>query len=137
MLGGMSQIVWWEIETPAPEVFQRFHGAMWGWTFEPAFADTELGADYWIIKAGGKSIGGLQRSAGTTRPHPGPRLYVEVADLEQALTEVRIRGGQIERSRTALGGDDRWFGTALDPTGMSFGMWTSHPRAESPPSEGG
>jgi len=63
----MSQIVWWEIETPAPEAFQRFHGAMWGWAFEPAFANTELEADYWIIKVGDSSIG-VQRSASDSRP---------------------------------------------------------------------
>jgi predicted enzyme related to lactoylglutathione lyase len=125
----MSQIVWWEIETPEPEVFQRFHGPMWGWVFEPAFADSELGADYWIIKVGDKGIGGLQRSASSARPHAGSRLYVEVADLERVLGEVQARGGQVERSRTALGGDDRWFATALDPTGVTFGMWTSHPPA--------
>jgi predicted enzyme related to lactoylglutathione lyase len=127
----MSQIVWWEIETPAPEDFQRFHGALWGWTFEPAFAETELAADYWIIRAGGKGIGGLQRSADDTRPHAGARLYVEVTDLERVLQEVQAHGGRVERSRTALGGDDRWFATALDPTGVSFGMWTEHPDAGS------
>jgi predicted enzyme related to lactoylglutathione lyase len=130
----VSQIVWWEIETPAPEVFQRFHGAMWGWAFEPAFANTELNADYWIIKADGKSIGGLQRSAGDARPHAGTRLYVEVADLEETLTEVEARNGRVERFRTGLGSDDRWFATALDPTGVSFGMWTAHPPAGSPSS---
>jgi predicted enzyme related to lactoylglutathione lyase len=96
-----------------------------GWTFEPAFANTELGADYWIIKVGDRSIGGLQRSASDARPHAGTRLYVEVTDLEAVLSEVQIRGGQVERSRTALGGADRWFATALDPTGVSFGMWTA------------
>jgi predicted enzyme related to lactoylglutathione lyase len=132
----MSQIVWWEIETPTPEVFQRFHGGMWGWVFEPAFADSELGADYWIIKVGDKSIGGLQRSASNAHPHAGTRLYVEVADLEEVLGEVQARGGQVERARTALGGDDRWFATALDPTGVSFGMWTSHPPGALPASDG-
>jgi predicted enzyme related to lactoylglutathione lyase len=132
----MSQIVWWEIETPAPELFQRFHGAMWGWVFEPAFANSELDADYWIIKVGDKSIGGLQRSASSAHPHAGTRRYVEVADLEEVLRQVEARGCQVERSRTALGGDDRWFATAIDPTGVSFGMWTSHPPAESPASDG-
>jgi predicted enzyme related to lactoylglutathione lyase len=132
----VSQIVWWEIETPAPEVFQRFHGAMWGWAFEPAFANTDLNADYWIIKAGGKSIGGLQRSASDAHPHAGTRLYVEVADLEEVLNEVQAHGGRVERLRTGLGGDDRWFATALDPTGVSFGMWTAHSPAGSSSSDG-
>jgi predicted enzyme related to lactoylglutathione lyase len=136
MLARMAEIVWWEIETPAPEVFQRFHGAMWGWGFEPAFADSELDADYWIIKVGDKSIGGLQRAAGNAHPHAGTRLYVEVADLEEVLREIEARGGQVERSRTALGGDDRWFATAFDPTGVSFGLWTSHPPTESLASDG-
>ncbi|TCO12840.1 putative enzyme related to lactoylglutathione lyase [Kribbella steppae] len=132
----MSQIVWWEIETPEIDLFQRFHGAMWGWAFEPAFLNSELDADYWIIKVGDKSIGGLQRSASNARPHAGTRLYVEVGDLEEVLREVEARGGQVERTRTALGGDDRWFATAIDPAGVSFGMWTSHPPAESPASDG-
>ena len=131
----MSHIVWWETETPAPDVFKRFHGAMWGWVFEPAFANSELDADYWIIKVGDESIGGLQRSVSKAHPHAGTRLYVEVADLEEVLTEVEDRGGQVERSRTALGGDDRWFATAFDPTGVSFGMWTSHPPVELPASD--
>lgn len=131
----MSQIVWWEIETPAPEVFKDFHGAMWGWAFEPAFANTELNADYWIIKIGDRSLGGLQRAARNLRPHAGTRLYVEVADLEEVLRKVVAYGGQVERSRTELGGDDRWFATALDPAGVSFGMWTAHPPSESPASD--
>lgn len=120
----MSKIVWWEVETPEPEAFQRFHAAMWGWDFKPAFVDTELDADYWVIKVGGEPIGGLQRAASDVRPRAGTRVYVEVADLEATLRKVLALGGQVERDRTELGGDDRWFATALDPTGISFGMWT-------------
>lgn len=123
----MSQIVWWEIETPDPEAFQRFHAAMWGWTFQRAFEDSELEAEYWIIQSDGRGIGGLQRAATTAAPHAGTRLYVEVGDLERALESVEARGGRVERRRTALGGADRWYGTALDPTGVTFGMWTKHP----------
>jgi hypothetical protein len=45
LIPGMQRIVWWEIESPDPEAFQRFHAALWGWEHEPAFAGTELGAD--------------------------------------------------------------------------------------------
>lgn len=100
---------------------------MWGLEFQPAFAGAELDADYWIIKAEGKSIGRLQRSTSGGQPHAGTRLYFEVPDLEEALAQIEVLGGQIERGRTELGGDDRWFATALDPTGVSFGVWTAHP----------
>lgn len=123
----MSQIVWWEIESPDPDAFQRFHAALWGWTFQRAFEDSELDADYWIIQVDGRGIGGLQRAATSTPPHAGTRLYVEVDDLEKALALVAAQGGSVERRRTALGGADRWYGTAMDPTGVTFGMWTAHP----------
>lgn len=113
----MTAIVWWEIETPAPERFQEFHAALWGWTFEPAFADTELGADYWIIKTGERSLGGLQRAASSAAPHAGTRLYVEVTDLEGALERAVQLGGTVERTRTSLGGADRWFAILRDPAG--------------------
>ncbi|WP_406245316.1 hypothetical protein ACI7YT_09665 [Microbacterium sp. M] len=69
----MAGIVWWEIETPDPEKFQRFHASLSDWSFEPAFADTALGADYWIINHGGRGIGGLQRAA-PNAPRPAPLL---------------------------------------------------------------
>lgn len=105
------------------------HRALWGWTFEPAFAGPALGADYWIIKDGETSLGGLQRAATSPAPHAGPRRYVEVADLETTLREVTAIGGLIERKRTALGGADRGFAIVLDPGGISFGLWT--PNGES------
>lgn len=124
----MDELVWWEIETAEPEAFQRFHTAFSAWTFEPAFADTALGADYWIIRAGDRGIGGLQRaSPGIARVSAGPRLYFAVDDLEAALERAVALGGVVERPRIALGGDDRWFGTFRDPAGVPFGLWTPYP----------
>jgi len=124
----MNGIVWWEIETADPERFQSFHTALWSWAFEPAFADTSLGADYWIIKADGVTLGGLQRSLESTQPSSGgTRIYFEIDDLEAAFVSIAENGGTIERYRTELGGDDRWFGIYRDPTGTSFGLWTANP----------
>ena len=121
---GMA-IVWWEVETPNPEAFQDFHAAMWGWTFESAFDNTELGAGYWIVREGANGIGGLQRSDGESTPAVGVRLYVAVDNLEHALQRSANLGAVVERERTALGGDDRWFATITDPSGVSFGLWTA------------
>ena len=124
----MSEIVWWEVETADPERFQRFHAALSGWTFSPTFADTDLGADYWIIERQGEGIGGLQRTSPTAAPPTvGTRVYVAVHDLEETLDRVTELGGTVDRARTALGGDDRWFGLFRDPTGVSFGACTEHP----------
>ena len=125
----MTGVVWWEIETPDPDAFQRFHAALWGWSFAPAFADTDLGARYWIVTSGGESLGGLQRAVpGSAPPQAGVRLYLEVDDLEGALRHTVAQGGQVERERTALGGADRWFAIVRDPSGVSFGLWTPHAR---------
>lgn len=123
----MAGIVWWEAETADPDAFQRFHAAFSGWTFEPAFAGTALGADYWIVQSEGRGIGGLQRaSTSAPRPAVGTRVYVAVDDLEAALDRAVELGGRVERRRVALGGDDRWFGVVQDPTGISFGLWTQN-----------
>jgi predicted enzyme related to lactoylglutathione lyase len=125
----MSSVVWWEIETPDPAAFQSFHGALWGWTFEPAFVASELGADYWIIKSSGQSLGGLQRALlGTAPPQAGTRLYLEVPDLEGTLQQAAGLGALTERGRTQLGGPDRWFAIFRDPSGVSFGLWTPNDR---------
>lgn len=123
----MVDLVWWEIESPAPAVFQRFAADLFDWRFEPAFQDTDLGVDYWIVREGGRSIGGLQRSDGAASAQVGTRLYFEVDDLERVLDRVMRLGGTIERGRTELGGDDRWFATFREPTGVSIGLWTANP----------
>ena len=123
----VTDIVWWEVETPVPDQFQRFHEAMWGWTFTPAFEGTELGRDYWLIRAGDRGIGGLQRGPAGSTPQAGVRLYVEVDDLEGALRRTEELGGRVERARTYLGDNDRWFANIVDPAGVTFGLWTSHP----------
>lgn len=125
----MSGIVWWEIVTPDPERFQAFHARLWGWTFRPAFKgpEAEIGADYWLVSTADQVIGGLQRSSpGDQRPGVGTRLYVEVDHLERTLEAVEAAGGVVERPRSALGGEDRWYATILDPTGVSLGLWTSY-----------
>lgn len=120
--------MWWEVETPDPERFMQFHAALSDWSFESEFADSELGADYWVIRVAGRDLGGLQRASPTAPPPAaGSRLYVAVDDLEAALDRVVELGGSVERSRVELGGDDRWFGIYRDPTGVSFGMWTANP----------
>lgn len=126
----MVGIVWWEIETPDLESFMAFHASLWDWSFQVAFADTNLGADYWVVSSDGQVLGGLQRQGPLAAPPAaGPRLYLEVADLEDALDQVAARGGRVERGRTGLGQADRWFATFVDPSGVSFGLWTPNPRA--------
>ncbi len=126
----MTELVWWEVESRDPAAFQAFHSVLWGWTFQSAFDDTELQADYWIIIDDGVGIGGLQQAANSTAPQAGTRIYLRVDDLEPFLARVISLGGILERPRTELGGDDRWFATILDPTGVSFGLWTANPPAE-------
>ena len=108
--------------------FQQFHAAMWGWTFRAAFQDTELDRDYWIIGAAdGSTVGGLQRSLSSSPLRAGTRFYLEVDDLEATLAQAVASGAAIERSRIALGGDDRWFAIITDPAGVSIGLWTTSP----------
>ncbi|WP_146112248.1 VOC family protein [Arthrobacter sp. MYb222] len=120
----MVNIVWWEIETETPEKFMSFHRTLHGWTFDPSFENSELEARYWIIRQDGVGIGGLQQAPAGPRPVTGTRIYFEVDNLEQLLEKVQELGGRVERRRTDLGGNDRWFATFQDTCGVSFGLWT-------------
>lgn len=115
--------------TPCSPTGKRFHSALWGWSFARAFEDSELGRDYWLIRTGTRGIGGLQRAASRAKPHAGVRLYLEVDDLEATLRRATELGGRIERGRTFLGADDRWFANVIDPPEVSFGLWTAQPSA--------
>lgn len=42
----------------------RASRAPFGREFTPAFAGSDLGADYWLIRGGGAGIGGLQGANG-------------------------------------------------------------------------
>ena len=117
-----GDVVWWEVETSCPEVFQRFHGELWGWSFRPSFEGTELNADYWIIQRDGDDVGGLQRGA-SDAPSSGSRVYLRVDDLESTLARVVQLGGTVQRPRVALDGT-QWFALFRDPTGVEFGLWT-------------
>jgi len=121
-------VVWWEIESTDRAGSQTFYGELFGWTFHPAFQDSDLDRDYWIIERAGRTLGGLQRAiAGAPPPEPGVRLYMDEDNLEECLGRVVALGGVVERARTSLGEDDRWFANVRDPQGTSFGIWTSHP----------
>jgi predicted enzyme related to lactoylglutathione lyase len=79
------------------------------------------------IGSSGKATGGSEgckRGSPDRLPQAGTRLYWRVEDLEGVLDRARALGAVVERERTELGGDDRWFATLLDPAGVSLGFWT-------------
>lgn len=124
----MHEMVWFEFVTPDPESFMQFHGALSGWTFERDFEESDLVYDYWIVRHGGRAVGGLQQqtdASGSTRATT--RVYFEVDDLEDWLGRAVTLGGVVERARTDLGPADRWFATFRDPSGVSVGLWTNSP----------
>jgi hypothetical protein len=81
-----------------------------------------LAAGAWVALSRdvGRVVGDRNAGPGTI---PGvPRG----ATLERAVG----LGGTLERGRTSLGGNDRWFAIVRDPSGVSFGLWTPNPPSE-------
>lgn len=133
MVVATNRVVWWEVETPDPAGSQRFYGDLFGWTFRRDFTqpDAQLGREYWIVEADGRSLGGMQRALpDAPAPQAGVRLYVEVPDLEACIARAVALGASVERGRTHLGADDFWFANLRDPQGISVGLWTSNPAQE-------
>jgi len=115
-------ITWWEIQVPDLEQAKAFYGGVFGWTFKSWMEGYDAAHD-----AGGKMICGISRVEG----EPAGRHIHVVFDvdgygdtLEQALAKVREHGGTIRTPRTLIAPEMGWFATVVDPTGLTFDLWT-------------
>ena len=125
----MLEPVWWEIESGGSRWFQECSPV--------TFSDgglRRLPGHEWrrvlIVRSRGDTFH-RRTPEGSPRPPVQPRwapdIYSDVDDLEKTLTQVVRLGGKVERSRTHLGGDDRWLATFTDPYGVSIGLWMGLP----------
>lgn len=116
-----NTVTWWELPVESLDGGQRFYGAVFGWTYTP------FGEGYVGIYVDGTMIGGMFEQAG--QPANGPRLYVQVDDIEATLAAVQKLGGSIKTERSEVGGDMGWWAELTDPTGRDLGICSGNPAA--------
>ena len=112
-------IVHFEIAAQRPEKLAEFYTRVFGWKIEKA-PMTEM--DYWLISTGprGKSVGGgMYRKMG---PDDRPRNFVNVADIDEAITTFRAAGGRQLVGKMEVPGMG-WSFIGADPEGNPIALW--------------
>ena len=106
------------IEFPADDIerAKRFYGAVAGWEF------SEMAGlpDYWLFRTDTEAGGGLGRRGETVGS--GVRVYIDVDDLEAALSAVAANGGSLVTPPSPVPGFGR-YAAVLDPEGNEVGLF--------------
>ena len=96
--------VWWnELVTPNPELSREFYVHVMGWTPKSVAADDNSRPpnpgepEYTIFMQNSNESAGLTRHEGgePSNLKPGWLTYIQVADVDNAVTEALRRGGKI------------------------------------------
>lgn len=118
-------ITWFEIQVPDLEQAKAFYGGVFGWTFKSWMDGYEAAHN-----AGGKMVCGIQHVEGEVA---GRQIHVcfdvdaQGETLEHAVGKVTAHGGTAMTPRTLIAPDMGWYATVVDPSGLSFDMWTGQP----------
>lgn len=111
-----APVVRWQIISPRPDEVSQFYGAVFGWTER---RDNTLG--YREINTG--SSEGIQGGVWPAPPEAPTfvQLFVEVPDVDAAITAVTANGGTVLVPKSALP-DGEVMAVIRDPLGTSLGL---------------
>ena len=111
-----NAVMHWQMLSADPDSTAAFYGKLFGWT-----VSTANGLGYREIQTGGAVDGGIWPA-----PKGAPeavQIYVEVEDIESALTKAVELGGTVIMPRQVLPDGDA-MALVMDPLGRSFGLMT-------------
>ena len=113
-------LTWNDLNTTDPQAAMTFYGEVFGWTFEMVDDATE----YWVIKNGDRSNGGLRpidnSQAGDVPSHWLP--FFACSDVEQAKAKVEQLGGRSFFGPMDVPGGS--FVVVGDPQGGAFALFS-------------
>jgi uncharacterized protein len=95
---------------------KAFYGDLFGWSIEeyPGYEDYPMWRAPNQISGGGLT----QREAADEQP----RSYVEVDSIDDVITKVRQRGGDVVTEKSAID-NTSWWATIKDPDGNLIGLY--------------
>jgi predicted enzyme related to lactoylglutathione lyase len=111
---------WFDFGTKDETKTMAFYKTVLGWKFEA------MGTDYWMIKAGTETIGGLRKEKKFT-PAQGMTTYFTVPSVKEGRTVVTKAGGKLVGDSVAIGHDKGHFQLFTDLEGNTLALWSQKP----------
>jgi predicted enzyme related to lactoylglutathione lyase len=115
-------IGWFEIFVTDVEKAKDFYSELFGWDFK-----LMEGADfeYWTIFTGEDSIGGgFMKKSSQENNSQSVVIYVEVNDIEEALSSTEKMGGKIEKIKTLISPTSGYYALIRDLDNNVIGVWS-------------
>lgn len=122
-----GRIVHFELPYDDRERASSFYGELFGWDIQ-----SFPGMDYSMVSTGptgdqgptepGFINGGMAAKEGT---FDGPRVVIDVADIDATLGDVEARGGQTLEGKTPVA-EMGWSAYFRDPEGNIIGLWQTN-----------
>ncbi len=116
-----GELVWFDIPVKDFKIAQSFYGELLGWKFEPM--GEAKSAQYWFIKAGSETIGGLRNLENSIKETDCPILYFSVDKLDPAVTRAKKLGAMLVGERVDIPNDMGCFHLVRDKDKNLIGLW--------------
>lgn len=110
-----------EIPTRDLKRAKNFYGKVFGWTFQ------DWGKEYVVFSPPGGGVGGGLTKVKTVPKRPSVYAYIEVADIDAKLKEIRQARGKVLKPKQEVMGQGSWAEFA-DPQGTVLFLWQSSRR---------
>jgi predicted enzyme related to lactoylglutathione lyase len=118
----VSRTVWFDLPVADLADAMSFYEGLLGWTYRQ-MENSPL-ADYVMIDAGGKLIGGLRHVADVVhKQSPAPVLYFTVEKLTPKVARAKELGAEIVGQTVDLGKDRGQYQWIRDRAGNLIGLW--------------
>lgn len=108
------------VEIPARDLkrAKNFYGKVFGWSFR------DWGKEYTLFSPPGGGVGGGIYKAKAVPKRPSVNVYIEVADIDAKLKEIRRARGRVLKPKAEVEGQG-WWASFADPQGAVLFLWQS------------
>lgn len=117
----VGHCAWNELSTTDPEAAKAFYGTMFGWLKGGEMDMGPLGKYEFLTDADGRFSLGAVMPKMEEMPVPMWTYYFRVSDIDEAVTTITQKGGQILQEPIEIPGGDFSI-VGMDPQGAVFGL---------------
>jgi hypothetical protein len=113
----MHAVAYWEIPTLNIKRAKDFYGKVFGWTFQDFTKDYTM-----FTPSGGGMSGGFMKAKAVPKK-PAVRVYIEVADIDAKLAEIKKARGKVLKTKTLISPEMGSWAQFADNQGAVLFLW--------------